>query len=181
MIDWTGEAEATLRRLRGDGLSSTEVAKRMGVSRSAICGKMKRLGLVFLSPQGLAKRGETQHTPPRAPRVPRAPARAGRALVPAAAKRGTARRTRAAGPAAPMAPAWPDPAMLHGVPLHRLKAGCCRWPLWDREMPGEPGFGLFCAADAGEGQAYCPAHAARATAGRAALTHDEQKRLRRGA
>ena len=43
--DWTEQAVETLRRLVGEGLTLRQIGERFGVSRSAVAGKIDRLGL----------------------------------------------------------------------------------------------------------------------------------------
>lgn len=40
---WTPARVAELQRLRGDGLSGSEIAQRMGVTRNAVLGQMYRI------------------------------------------------------------------------------------------------------------------------------------------
>jgi hypothetical protein len=42
---WPREAEEALRRLSADGWSTTRIAKHLGYSNSAVCGKRSRMGL----------------------------------------------------------------------------------------------------------------------------------------
>ena len=72
---WTEERLAELRRLWvEETLSSSEIAQRMGISRSTVMGKINRLGLLrhrapFNLPQfsGPAEQPEAQALPPAAP------------------------------------------------------------------------------------------------------------------
>jgi hypothetical protein len=49
MADWPQELVAALERAVEAGLSSSQVAKEIGRSRSAVAGKAWRLGLAFAS------------------------------------------------------------------------------------------------------------------------------------
>lgn len=42
---WTDTAVAELRRLNADGLSASQVGKRLGCSRNAVIGKLHRIGI----------------------------------------------------------------------------------------------------------------------------------------
>ena len=44
-FDWDAAALACLRRLRAEGLTGAQIGARMGLSRSAVLGKISRLGL----------------------------------------------------------------------------------------------------------------------------------------
>jgi hypothetical protein len=46
---WTDEQCELLKKLWADGLSSTHIAKQLGVARGAITGKLARLGVPRLS------------------------------------------------------------------------------------------------------------------------------------
>lgn len=55
-MQW-GQAEIEkLTRLWRSGLSSSEIARVMGLSRSAVMGKAKRLGLLGSTPEDRSKR-----------------------------------------------------------------------------------------------------------------------------
>lgn len=59
---WSPEQEAILRKLVGEGLRSSQIGPLLGKSRSAVCGRCRRLGL---SLPGVQKAERA----PRAPRV----------------------------------------------------------------------------------------------------------------
>jgi len=130
-----------------EGLTASEVALALGgVIRSAVIGKMLRLGC--------AKRAGEAASKPRE----RAAPRFGRS-----AARGWTPRREPSWPPQPLPPLRDAP--LQGPPavLAGLDAGECRWPIDD------PGCGhmdrtLFCAAPTAPGPTYCPAHAALAVA-----------------
>jgi len=63
-MGWDAKDIALLKRLWAEGQSAGEIARRLGFSRNAVCGRLTRLGL---------KRG---HKPPTAkPRIRSAPKR----------------------------------------------------------------------------------------------------------
>lgn len=45
LFDWTEERVEHLKRLKAEGMTITKIGLRMGVSRNAVVGKLKRLGL----------------------------------------------------------------------------------------------------------------------------------------
>jgi len=53
-MGWDGKDEALLKKLWAEGQSAAQIARRLGRSRNAVCGRLTRLGL---------KRG---HKPPTA-------------------------------------------------------------------------------------------------------------------
>jgi GcrA cell cycle regulator len=83
-MNWTDERIADLRRLWAQGLSASQIAKRLGgeVSRNAVIGKAHRLGLAG-RPSPI--RGEAKPRSKAAPPPP--PAAAAAAAAPAAPRR----------------------------------------------------------------------------------------------
>ena len=74
---WTDERVETLKKLWGDGLSASQIAKQLGgVTRNAVIGKVHRLGLSGrAAPSRPARHPEAKPAPrPRA--QPAAPAKA---------------------------------------------------------------------------------------------------------
>jgi GcrA cell cycle regulator len=149
--DWSDARVELLKKLWAEGLSSRDIACRMGLdSRSAVIGKLHRLGL---SDQ---MRGKVK--PPAIPRIPRPK------TAPAYRKAQPARASLAS----PSLPPQPAPvAMIDDeieIPPHArkglldLERGDCRWPIGH---PDQAGFG-FCGRSAALGISYCQAHAQRA-------------------
>jgi len=54
---WTAERLELLNKLRGEGLSASQIAAELGVTRSAVLGKCHRLGL--------ARKASTKVSSPR--------------------------------------------------------------------------------------------------------------------
>lgn len=140
-MEWNEERIATLEKLWREGLSASQVARQLGgVSRSAVIGKVHRLGI--------SGRETPQRPRPLGARVPSAPKM--RIALTAA---NTSIR-----PAQSMPPRRPAPICFVGGPtatLVTLEAHSCRWPYGD---PGDDGFG-FCGRERGDG-AYCEGHVA---------------------
>jgi GcrA cell cycle regulator len=148
LFPWHAEAIADLRRHWSDGFTASEIATRLErfgkITRCAVIGKVRRLGLESRKPSGpglaaLPKRKRTQQ--PRQKSLPfilRPLAKQGKPL-----------------PAAPM------PRQVHAdvarVAFLDLESHHCRWPV------GEPTQG-FCGCPKVEGLSYCEAHAHRAFA-----------------
>ena len=137
---WTDDAVETLARLwRAGDLSAAIIARRLGVTRNAVLGKIHRLGLS--TPRA------TRSTPkPPRPRRPR-PVRFSTA------------------PPAPTPKRPPSGALAETGPglvarFEDLPRGACHWPVGD---PKAPDF-AFCGRPAGTGP-YCAAHAAVAYRG----------------
>ena len=138
-MDWSDERIEALTKLWREGLSASQVARQLGgISRSAVIGKVHRLGIAGRD----------------APSRPHA-------LVgrPASRPRASAGGTRR--PAAPRAPrlvvVQPRVA-FEATPtatIHTLTAHGCRWPIGE---PDEAGFGFCGRLREGPGS-YCAGHA----------------------
>ena len=139
---WTDDAVETLERLWGDpDLSAALIAKRLGVTRNAVLGKIHRLGLS----KPRASRPPGARTPePRPSRLERRCA-----VVRATAAERVAR-----------SPAPPDLGPGLVPHLEDLPRRACHWPLGD---PQAADF-AFCGRRA-ETRPYCAAHAAIAYRG----------------
>jgi GcrA cell cycle regulator len=130
MTWWTHERIAELRTRWNDGQTSTEISQTMGaMSRNAIIGKARRLGLPFRISFGdqsaKGRHGKNRNKHGRKMRILASP------------------------------PLVEDPPPISSKlkKIWHLRTGDCRWP-----MIGEGTETLFCAAPAIVGQAYCAAH-----------------------
>lgn len=153
---WTDDAVETLTRLWRQGdLSAAMIARRLGVTRNAVLGKIHRLGLSQpRRPQPAAI------APPPRPAKPRPVASARRALASAPVRTS------------------PQPAGEIGrglvARLENLPMRACHWPLGD---PQAADF-AFCGRRAETGP-YCPAHAGMAYRGRGVDVAELARLLRR--
>lgn len=150
--DWSEDLIARLRALWAEGHSTTEIGRRLGVSKNAVVGKAHRLPLpprpspIHHGPGAPSNAAAPRRT--RGPTLPALPARSCRQTVPV--KQGRVLRcrweqhTNEHRPASPVTAAMPP--KLGNTP-------CC-WPLGE---PGRPGFRL-CDARAVQGKPYCPEH-----------------------
>lgn len=153
---WTDDAVETLTRLWRQGdLSAAMIARRLGVTRNAVLGKIHRLGLS----QPRRPRPAAIAPPPR-PAKPRPVASARRA------------------PASAPVRMSPQPAAEIGrglvTRLEDLPIRACHWPLGD---PQAADF-AFCGRRAETGP-YCPAHAGMAYRGRGVDVAELARLLRR--
>lgn len=148
---WTDDRIDALKELFRAGNSARRIAEVMGaVSRSAVIGKLFRLGLS----RGYITKANHRVAKPKRPRKP-APAVMRPLMIPAAVLRPD--------PAAP-APvdlpradeALPESRLLSLFDLKPIHSGegTCRWPLGD---PMKPGF-TFCGADCAPARVYCETH-----------------------
>lgn len=151
-IGWTDERVDELRKLWGDGLSASQIAKELGwVTRNAVIGKVHRLGL-----SGRAK-GPSQARMPGQKRVarganyvPRAPRVNGR-LNGDGRMRGQNGTSRAIYAAQEIIAA-PEPLRIE---LTELSERTCKWPYGDPVLPDF----YFCGCDKDDGpQPYCRYH-----------------------
>ena len=136
---WTAGRIEQLRACVGTGMTCSQIAAAIGVSRNAVIGKIHRLGLASGRPAGAGARVDC---PPRA-RHPRGP---------------TQRRLlRLAYARAPLDEIMSGIVVIstHPCSLIDIDAHQCRWPIGD---PATTDF-LFCGNDAIGGFTYCVGHA----------------------
>jgi GcrA cell cycle regulator len=140
---WTTERVEQLRTCVAAGMTCSQIAAEIGVTRNAVIGKIHRMGLSTAGhkPAGIAKGIAKRMRPARARGAPTRLARMLRAM------------------AAQMAAVAPIETMTvvasARCSLLELASGKCRWPLSD---PGKADFG-FCGNDAIAGISYCLGHA----------------------
>ena len=138
---WTPERVEQLRSCVVTGLTCSQIAAQIGVSRNAVIGKIHRLGLSSGRPPG----GAARTCPPRA-RLPRAPRQ--RQLLRLMWSDG--------GPAASTEPGSSAVDSAQPCSLIELDRGKCRWPLGD--TAGSRDF-TFCGNATPDGFSYCAGHA----------------------
>ena len=141
---WTTERVQQLHKCVTAGLTCSEIATEIGVTRNAVIGKISRLGLSTGRRPG--------EVPARMRAARRAPSqRAGRRSRMA----DVLRTLFSAAPTISVATVEP-PAVESALrcSLLDLNAGGCRWPLGE---PGKAGFG-FCGSDAIARFSYCAGH-----------------------
>lgn len=136
---WTTERIEQLRSFVVSGLTCSQIAAEIGVTRNAVIGKIHRLGLASGRPTGAPK----QAHPPRHRRPRLATQRRLLQLI-------YAETPPTAGP---KPPALVDSAQP--CSLLEIAQGKCRWPLSD---PGAADF-AFCGNEAIGGLSYCAGHA----------------------
>lgn len=140
----TPEQERKVREGWNAGLSSGVIADQIGMSRSAVMGKVRRLGL--------ASRGESGSHPVRRKRYDNS-----RRAALAAIKRASECVAAKIVEPPPMPMVDDEIALEQRKTLVELTNETCRWPVGD---PHEPGF-FFCgnpSADNQAGRPYCPWH-----------------------
>jgi GcrA cell cycle regulator len=137
-VEWNDERIEALTKMWREGLSASQVARQLGgVSRSAVIGKVHRLGIAGRE----------------------APARpmGGRPASRTRATAGGVRRTPVA--RAPREQAFSLPRVaFEAAPtasIHTLTSHACRWPIGE---PDQAGFG-FCGRLRTDHPSYCAGHA----------------------
>lgn len=142
-LTWSSERVAQLKRCFDAGLTCSQIAREIGVTRNAVIGKMSRMGLS--RPREMLA-DQFQRTAKLArPKRPR----------------GWKRLAILAQRKVLMA-AFPD-VCADDIPIHNgrgctlleLGHGRCRWPI---NEPGTEDF-CYCGNEAFEGLPYCPGHA----------------------
>lgn len=139
---WTEARLTRLVELWSARLSAAQIARQMGegLTRSAVVGKLFRMGLTRDSAERRAARAEGARQSRRKQRAmegPRRPAQLGP-------------------PAEPPATGAPDGAAPRLIGILELKASSCRWPYAVEDQT------RFCGCRARAESPYCPAHHARA-------------------
>jgi len=141
MATWTPERLEQLRNFAGSGLSSSQIAAEIGVTRNAVIGKLHRLGLASGRP---AAGGPARSCPPRARRPRHSPQREFLHLM-------FAQAPSIAGNAA----ASSNVQSAQPCSLFDLARDKCRWPMGN---PDAADF-AFCGNEAAAGFPYCAGHA----------------------
>ena len=138
---WTPERIEQLRACVVTGLTCSQIAAEIGVTRNAVIGKIHRLGLSPGRPTG----GAARACPPRA-RRPRL-----------SSQRTLLRLIHADAPGMAEAPAFEASSVesAQRCSLLELAHNKCRWPVGD---PNAADF-AFCGNDAAAGFSYCAGHA----------------------
>ena len=166
---WTPARIDALKAHWSKGLNARAIARELkhGVTRAAVLGKIRRLGIADLAPAVVEPR-----TVQRAARkAKRSRTESARRVVPSAIPRRLA--------SAPITlwrprsvPSWvlearpsvDDPGRDVDIPrlqrrtFAQLNRAACRWPIGD---PSHPDF-FFCGAPRSAGKPFCPAHCERA-------------------
>lgn len=136
-MEWNEEQVATLTQLWKEGFSAAQVAQQLvGFSRSAVLGKIHRLGV-------------SGRDAPSRPRAVSGPSAAPQQGTSHSGKRRARTRRRPVGPLDVPFDVSPT------ATLSTLSEYGCRWPIGE---PGADGFG-FCGRLRAERGAYCAGHA----------------------
>jgi GcrA cell cycle regulator len=165
-MSWTDERIQELTDLWQQGLSASEIGKRLGVSKNAVVGKAHRLNLPS-RPSPIKQQGAEGAEPTSAETVEanRRSSRGngggngkpnGHRKETTGASNGSRKRNGAA--TGNGAGTVGNPASIRAQVEARGGRSGCLWPIGD---PNDPGF-HFCEAATAPGKPYCSEHAARA-------------------
>jgi GcrA cell cycle regulator len=145
---WTTERVQMLRSYVTAGLTCSQIAAEIGVTRNAVIGKVHRMGLTTGGRPGRRPGSLAQRMRPLPAPAPRRQSRINR-IFRAIAEEGST--------VVPFPGALEPPAVesAQRCSLLELAGGCCRWPLSD---PGKADF-AFCGNAAIAGISYCAGHA----------------------
>ncbi|WP_419321192.1 GcrA family cell cycle regulator [Caulobacter sp. ErkDOM-E] len=136
-MDWNEERTAVLKKLWLEGMSASQVARQLGgVSRSAVIGKVHRLGITARETP-LRPRASSARSPSRIP----VRTRQANAIAPARI------------PVIRAAPIIVDLEPTSGI--LGLEIHSCRWPIGN---PDQNDFG-FCGREKPKRASYCDQHA----------------------
>lgn len=149
-MNWTAESRKELEEMLRDSATYNQMAAQFKTSRSAVIGKVHRLGLADLY-KGDAASGRRRPAPRSESKPAKSPAPAPEPpktrepdeKLPPALAREKAQRAFVA-----------QSITVDGKPLAALSDGDCRWPLGDFREPAR----LFCGRARAIG-AYCRDHA----------------------
>lgn len=145
-MNWTDDDVALMLKLIGEGISSTAIGLRFGLTRNAVMGKLHRLKFKIGDLNGFNVRRSSQVRLHRVrPRL---------ALYDGWQPPGKSKVLKFK----PRAPK-PKPVVNldHKCTIMRLGPGTCRWPLW-----GEADTDRFYCGAPIAGKTYCTAHGAAA-------------------
>lgn len=149
-IEWTAERIAEMKALDAAGMTLNDIAHRMGVTRGAVAGARRRLGMTQSARSPLTKRPVGRH-------------RDGEKMAEIPMEEVISRLSGAHGPGP-------------GVGMAELGTFQCRWPLWgDKEKPTF----RCCGARTKPGAAYCTEHQARSEPSPYRWTPKREERLER--
>jgi GcrA cell cycle regulator len=159
---WTAERVDALKKLWADGLSASQVAARLGVTRGSVTGKVNRLGLARDKPAPRTA-SRARRPKPTPPHPTKQQPQGGFTLQ----DMGN-RDARLGLPGTPLPP--PLAEDIPRVATLDLERHHCRWPCVDDPLTVPAGAPLFCGAQRVPGSSYCTHHTLRSQGGAAAAT-----------
>jgi hypothetical protein len=146
-FDWNEASIALLTSLWLEGVTGLEIGKRMGVSRSGVMGKLRRLDML-------------RQDRPRMPIV----RRVARLLKSSEQVSKRPNKQPLPPPEPYKAPPPPPVPPIGSFDLLELRAGHCRWPEGHRAPY------RFCGAKQASQSSYCPSHTGQSLPGQARHT-----------
>jgi GcrA cell cycle regulator len=151
---WTDIAQARLRNLWDEGLSTAEIGRRLNISKNSVIGKAHRLDLPKRpSPIRYGEGGQRQRV--SAPPPPRSPAPPPTTVGPPQTSSVHDPKPEARVSVPTIAPKVLPGTVAASVRMPSYRVTECCWPIGE---PGTPNF-RFCDGPALPGKPYCAAHA----------------------
>lgn len=159
-LPWTAERIGLLRQLSGEGHTNSQIALRLGgITRNAVIGKRRRLGIDYTKDNGHAHNGRLGGIASRNSPKPKRKKKSSFARTTPPVSRALAAEV-----SVDPSPELPPHLILENCPtIEQLKSGeitQCRWPVADNptrfcgEKTSKRGHGSYCAYHAR--QAYVP-------------------------
>lgn len=141
-MGWTDESVEQLRKMWSEGLTANEIAKKLGVTKNAIVGKVHRLCLTARPSPIKSKDNIVEETQMQ--------------LQPEAIEAETVEEEIIVQEIEMPKVAAPKACKGHNIKLVDLDSHTCRWPIGD---PRDDDF-CFCGKKVRSGQTYCDEHSA---------------------
>lgn len=145
-MGWTDEQVEKLRQMWAEGLTANEIAKRLGVTKNAIVGKVHRLCLKARPSPIKNKNAEETSAETVVVATQKTIQKADGRVEIVAGEEGVVKKTET------------KSAHAGNVKLTELDSHTCRWPIGD---PRDDDF-CFCGKRVRTGQTYCDEHSAMA-------------------
>jgi GcrA cell cycle regulator len=149
---WDSERVEQMTRGFHAGLTCSQIAREIGVTRNAVIGKLNRMGLTRPRGSAAAQRAEG----PKQAKLPRRPSP--RTWLPRRLRLSIAAQHELLNAAFQATPPRAEEIPIHngrGCTLLELGQEKCRWPI---SSPGAADF-CFCGNERVKGLPYCPGHA----------------------
>ena len=161
-VDWTPERTKILIALWEEGLPTSEIGRRLDVTKNSVVGKVHRLGLKKRASPIRAQGSKAAKAPAKAKETaaakPKAAAKTVASTAPAPAAKAAPAAPAPKPISAPVKAAAPVRDKSEVIRLDTLNNSMCSWPEGE---PGTPEF-HFCGEPALSDKPYCAPHCARA-------------------
>lgn len=137
MTEWTDDKVAELRRLHALGMSAGQIGLELGLTRNTVGGKLHRLGLRPGAPRNAGRKPGSKNSPQQR-----------------AERQQKSSNLRVRFEQIEVVDLPPEQS-AHAVPLMKLNANTCRWPMGD---PRDLDKMRFCGTAPKNDKPYCDRH-----------------------